>query len=668
VSVRVAFLGDSHVACVALAARSMNPGLCRPTFFADVVRQLDALQIEGGRLRAGSEALGRVLRCTSGCFDVIDPKQYDLFVLMGLEFEFPFDCIGQQFYSRAVTEQTIRDHLSRSLAFSTLEKLRQVTRLPVWLMHTPLRDPARFILRPGVLTYAEFLDLAAKVFRPLNASVLSQPEETLVDDHFSLPEFSRSPVRLANNDGSPVIVGPDGCHKNEAFGKAIFRDIEARLETFRADVAIGPADEPPTDAEPDAWRPRKIGTVHERRNDQVIVRLSGGGGVHLNRTAGLIWEYCDGSRTEAEILAGLCGLFGTAADTLQSDFREALDRLVVAGALEPRPVSVRPKPGPAAGPFPAVHDALRLRVGLVSETSADFLNQVKLCLFCLRRNGGVWSRAPVTLMTNGEPLSARETRFLAEHFAPIDFRTAPKLGAIPHTSKLNVFYSIDPSEYDVLLFMDCDTVVRRPLDRITDPIVLGGAQFTCRRGGTTDRNMFVDFNALVNRFCIHGRKDKILYDGTEEWPMFNSGVFLATPEAVGRVRKSAIEFSYRLFNEWQRANALERLPEEIRTQLSIHQVVRQNWTIEQGALALACIDAGVNVQYLDGTYNSWGGEADFHVLHCFKSLYQFDRRSMFSADAEQWIAEYAASEIPGKAFLASMVREYKQSIHEINAR
>ena len=275
---------------------------------------------------------------------------------------------------------------------------------------------------------------------------------------------------------------------------------------------------------------------------------------------------------------------------------------------------------------------------------------------------------PVTLVTNGEPLSERETRFLAAHFAPIDFRTAPKLGAIPHTSKLNAFYSIDPSEYDVLLFMDCDTVVHRPLDRIADPIVHGGAQFICRRGGTTDRNMFLDFNALVNRFCVNGRKDKILHDGKEEWPIFNSGVFLATAEAVGRVRKSAVEFCYRLFNEWQKANALERLPEEIRTQLKIHQIVRQNWTIEQGALALACIDAGLNVQYLDGMYNSWGGEADFHVLHCFKSLYRFDRGSMFSADAERWIAEYAASDIPGKVFLASMVREYKQSIHERDAR
>ncbi len=324
-----------------------------------------------------------------------------------------------------------------------------------------------------------------------------------------------------------------------------------------------------------------------------------------------------------------------------------------------------PEVWPDLGPLPGVNHPLRLRLGLVSETTDAFLNQVKLCLFSLRKNGGVLSSVPITLITNSEPLSERETRFLVEHFSPIEFKTSPRLGAIPHTSKLNVFYSIDPSTYDVLLFMDCYTVVRQPLDHIADSIVQGSAEFVCRRGGKTDRNLFVDFNLLVNRFCRQGHK--ILYEGRKEWPMFNSGVFLATSDAVCKIRGYSVDFTYRIFNKWQRANVLERLPEHIKKQTKINQIVRRNWTIEQGALALACINAGVKVQYLDGTYNSWGGEADFHILHCFKSLYQFDRRSMFSADAEQWIAEYSASDIPGKVFLASMVREYKQAFHADDA-
>jgi hypothetical protein len=109
------------------------------------------------------------------------------------------------------------------------------------------------------------------------------------------------------------------------------------------------------------------------------------------------------------------------------------------------------------------------------------------------------------------------------------------------------------------------------------------------------------------------------------------------------------------------------LPEAIRKQMRINQIVRQNWTIEQGALALACIDAGVKVQYLDGTYNSWGGEPDFHVLHCFKSLYQFDRRTMFAAEAHEWIGEYLDSDIPGKAFLGGMMRQYLETFPGVSA-
>ncbi len=410
----------------------------------------------------------------------------------------------------------------------------------------------------------------------------------------------------------------------------------------------------------DAWPPCRLGVVHARDGNELIIRLGSRGGVRLNPTAALIWERCDGTRTEANIVAELCELFDAPEDTLRRDFRAALDGLIDAGALYPKD-EWRFDPSPKAG------HAQRIHLGLVSESSDAFLNQVKLCLFSLRRNGGALCNLPVTLITNAEPLSDRETGFLEEHFSPIEFRTSPRLGAIPHTSKLNVFYSIDPSEYDILLFMDCDTVVRRPLDHMADPIVNEGAQFVCRRGGETDRNRFVDFDALVSEFCGPGRKDKILYEGLKEWPMFNSGVFLATSEAVCRIRSFSVDFTYQIFNQWQRNIALEQLPEDMRRRTKVKQLVRESWPIEQGALALACIRSGLRVRYLEEMYNSWGGDADFHILHCFKSLYDFDRHSMYSADSEQWIKEYFASGIPGKIFLASMVRAYKEAFHPNNS-
>ena len=312
---------------------------------------------------------------------------------------------------------------------------------------------------------------------------------------------------------------------------------------------------------------------------------------------------------------------------------------------------------------------MRLRLGIVSETTPWFLNQVKLCLFSLRRNGGALRDIPVTLITNSEPLDAQQVSFFTEHFSPIEFETSPRLGAIRHTSKLNVFYSIDPSSYDVLIYLDCDTVVRKPLDRMIDPIATGKAQFVCRRGGRTDRNRFPDFDALVKRFCGPGRGSKVSYGETEEWPMFNSGVFLATSGAVRKVRRDAIEFTYRLYDEWQRIDVIEKLPDEVRQILEseypskyrTQQYVLDDWPIEQGALALSCIRSNIRVCYLDEIYNSWGGDENFHVLHCFKSLYKFKRGAMYSDDSESWIEEYLESDIPGKRFLGATVREYKRT-------
>ena len=310
---------------------------------------------------------------------------------------------------------------------------------------------------------------------------------------------------------------------------------------------------------------------------------------------------------------------------------------------------------------------MRVRIGLVAEASESYLNQVKLCLYSLRKNAGALNTAPVTLITNGEALKPNEESFLKKHFSPIEFKVCPRLGAVPFSSKYNVFYAIDPSTYDVLMYMDCDTVVRKPLDHIIDPIKFGGAQFLCRRGGGSDRGMFVDFNVLVERFCGKDQK-KICFEQQYEWPMFNSGVFLATSETVRKIRKDTVDFIYTIFNEHYAVCAVEeqafiRYFYKFKFMKS-KQIVLMPWTIDQGALALACIKSGINIKYLDEPYNSWGN-IDFNILHCFKSAYKFDRGTMFSKESQQWLAEYDKSDLLGKTFLSKIVREFIQEFSEI---
>lgn len=308
---------------------------------------------------------------------------------------------------------------------------------------------------------------------------------------------------------------------------------------------------------------------------------------------------------------------------------------------------------------------MRFRVALVTETSKKFLNQTKLCLYSLRKNAGGLSNVPVTLITNSEPLSLAEQLFFKDHFSPIEFKVAPRLGAILHTSKLNCFYSIEPSEYDILIYMDCDTVVRKPLDNIADPIRNNRNQFLCRRGGLTDRNRFVDFDKLVSRFCGKAANNKVLYQNQSEWPMFNSGIFVASSEAVNQIRRDAVEFSYILYNQWQRIDALESLlPLKCLYKLKLipsRQQILESWPIEQGALALSCIKAGIAVGYLEERYNSWGN-LDFNILHCFKSAYKFDRETMFADNSKSWLDLYSKSELLGKVFLAETIIKFKNEI------
>ena len=122
----------------------------------------------------------------------------------------------------------------------------------------------------------------------------------------------------------------------------------------------------------------------------------------------------------------------------------------------------------------------------------------------------------------------------------------------------------------------------------------------------------------------------------------------------------------------KRTNTLRSLPPSVTRALKliyrpgypIRQNILESWPIEQGALALASIKSGIKVRYLDESYNNWGGDEGFHILHCFKSVYKFNRRAMFTEDSEKWIEKYLESEIPGKKFLATIVREYKHKFHE----
>jgi len=189
------------------------------------------------------------------------------------------------------------------------------------------RTPARTI-EPAISTSGyEEVDIVkgrSMALRRDRLDGLGLPEEREDDIFLSAAlaggrrRFHRIPARLKNAFLELPMLGvgnwrmPEHSHSRDRAAAAYFRP------------APGP------------WRPLRLGTIHQRDAEQLRIRL-GGTSLQLNSSAALIWERCDGTRTVVEILAELSELFGAPEGVLQHDLREALDRLIDAGALESEP-------------------------------------------------------------------------------------------------------------------------------------------------------------------------------------------------------------------------------------------------------------------------------------------------------------------------------------------
>jgi PqqD family protein of HPr-rel-A system len=76
-------------------------------------------------------------------------------------------------------------------------------------------------------------------------------------------------------------------------------------------------------------------TVLELDGEAVVLDPRSGDLHHLNATAFLLFESCDGATTISEIVHALSEASGTAPETIESDVRRALRGLRRAGLLEP---------------------------------------------------------------------------------------------------------------------------------------------------------------------------------------------------------------------------------------------------------------------------------------------------------------------------------------------
>lgn len=65
----------------------------------------------------------------------------------------------------------------------------------------------------------------------------------------------------------------------------------------------------------------------------ILYSVQGNRFLHLNPTAALVWEMCDGTRSAAELIASLKDIFPDNSDALAADVEETLQALVDNGCI-----------------------------------------------------------------------------------------------------------------------------------------------------------------------------------------------------------------------------------------------------------------------------------------------------------------------------------------------
>lgn len=324
---------------------------------------------------------------------------------------------------------------------------------------------------------------------------------------------------------------------------------------------------------------------------------------------------------------------------------------------------------------------------IVTENSGEYLNMAKLLLHSFRKNAGSYKDAPFTVVFNGDAPKQKDLLAIQKRFAPLYVHVMPRLGGHSFANKFNAYYAVDSADYDILVYLDCDTLVLGPLDDVFLGNIAGKPFLKARWVGRPGSD-FIGYESLIRKYgklteseLCFWRNEKFFIG----YPLFNSGVQILTREAVCAIRDDAVRICYdlytgqtpkslnRLIQFCLREFALrlskkchlgKRIERSIKILLSEGGTCYPLWNCEQMALALAVIKNRIPYEILDEKFNSKGLMQDGSfpvVLHYFRGLYRFDRSNMFEGG---WVEAYLNSGSPIKRVLAQMASSYIRECHD----
>ena len=311
---------------------------------------------------------------------------------------------------------------------------------------------------------------------------------------------------------------------------------------------------------------------------------------------------------------------------------------------------------------------MRLAFAAVGEVTPEYLNMMIMLLYSFRQNAGIYKNAHFTIVTNGIKMPKRHLSIIQEKFAPIQIITMPRLGGTPHNNKFNAFYAVDESQYDVLVLMDCDTVILGALDDIAEGCSLDRPYFKAADIGKEGAESIKGYEFLVQYYGNIAQDRLQSYQDSKfksVYPLFNSGVIILTKKAVLSIRDDAVKIAYDLYQKRQFGgqgnkdfNSLENW---------FYATKYPLWITDQISLALALIKHQIPYEILQRKFNWTNPEFLYDnsapgIFHYMKGLYPMDRANLFTGD---WIEEYLNSDSATKRALASLAIDIKHNLGTI---
>ena len=220
--IRLCILGNSHAASLRLGwdiIAPQHPNV-EVTFFANRARSMGAFRVEKGLLVPDNSELEEAIVYTSGGLKVIDMQSFDICLLYGLDLKPYFS--PNSFFSESLLKEVMLSHVSSSISWGLLQKIRIISDCTVFLGHTPLNAAESTTNERGdVSAYQVGIKLLNQsVFKKYNASVIEQPLDTIVNSSKTMLKYSIGSTRLDIGDemSNELHEVHDMMHMNEQFG------------------------------------------------------------------------------------------------------------------------------------------------------------------------------------------------------------------------------------------------------------------------------------------------------------------------------------------------------------------------------------------------------------------------------------------------------------------